>query len=102
MGVEEDRFFWFATGARQLFVVDAGPDRKRNIRRDRASTRSAARARRPMVSAYPNRLPLACVANRQRIRDGLLACSGQAAGSKAISGDLGRRRGWLLCVDATR
>src|SRR5215831_17219733 len=27
---------------------------------------------------------------------------GGAAGSKAISGDLGRRRGRLLCVDATR
>src|SRR5215475_13323081 len=101
MGVEEDRLFWFATGARLLFVVDAGPDRKRNIRRDRASIRSAARARRPMVSAYPNRLPLASGANQRHIRARLLACSGQAAGSKAISGDPGRRRGWLLCVDAT-
>src|ERR1700740_199112 len=91
MGVEEDRLFWFATGARLLFVVDAGPDRKRNIRRDRA-----ARARRPMVSAYPNRLPLASGANRQLIRAGLLACSGQAAGSKAISGYLGGGRGWVF------
>src|ERR1700746_2410122 len=96
MGVEEDRSFWFATGARLLFVVDAGPDRNRNIRRDRASTQSAARAQRPMVSAYSNRLPLASGANRQLIRAGLLACSGQAAGSKAISGDLGRRRGRLF------
>src|SRR5215831_9871093 len=102
MGVEEDRYVWFATGARPLFVVDAGPDRKRNIRRDRASTRSTARARRPMVSTYPNRLPLACVADRQRIRDGFLAGFGQAAGSKATSRNPGCRRGWLLCVDATR
>src|SRR6516225_11108106 len=102
MGVGEDRSFWFATGARLLFVVDAEPDRKRNIRRDRASTRTAARARRPMVSAYPNRLPLACAANRQLIRDGLLACSGQAEGSKAISGDLGRRRGRLFRAHGTR
>src|SRR5262249_32897767 len=101
MGVEEDRSFWFATGARLLFVVDAGPDRKRNIRRDRASTRSAARARRPMVSAYPNRLPLASAANRQLTRAGLLACSGQAAGSKAISGNFGRRRGRLFRTHGT-
>jgi len=26
----------------------------------------------------------------------------EQAGSEATSGDLGRRRGWLLCVDATR
>src|SRR5215471_3482147 len=102
MGVEEDRSFWFATGARLLFVVDAGSDRNWNIRRDRASTRSAARARRPMVSAYPNRLPLASAANRQLTRAGLLACSGQAAGSKATSGDLGRRRGRLLRAHGTR
>src|SRR5215469_7843993 len=100
MGMEEDPSIWFATRARRLFVVDAGPDRKRNIRRDRASTRPAARAWRPMVSAYPNRLPLACVANRQPTRDGLLARSGQDAGSEATSGNFGHRRGRLLCVDA--
>src|SRR5262249_9303808 len=102
MGVEEDRYVWFATGARLVFVVDAGPDYKRNIRRDRASTRSAARARRPMVSAYPNRLPLASGGNRQLIRARLLACSGQATSSKAISGDLGRRRGRLFRANGTR
>src|SRR5215471_9891513 len=102
MGMEEDPSIWFATRARLFFVVDAGPDRKRNIRRDRASTRSAARARRPMVSAYPNRLPLASGANQRHIRAGLLACPGQAAGSEATSSDPGCRRGRLLCVDATR
>src|SRR6185312_4885796 len=102
MGVEEDRQFWFATRARLLPVVDAGPDRKRSIRRDRASTRSAARAWRLMVPAYTNGLPLACVANRQLIGAGLLACSGQAAGSKAIGGDLGRRRRWLFRAHGTR